>query len=424
VEGPLGNGVAVYSNCASCHGADGGGGVGYPFTGGEVLKTFPHIADQVRWVYYGTEGYNAADIPVYGIETRDGGAHVTGEQGVMPAFGTQLSGADIVAVVCHERYTLGGADPTSEEFEETVRAWCSPDSPIFTALESGDLDLTTGEMPEVLDAAATRSMSAWSVRRRLLPATEPNRRAVASAGLGADLTRDPSREPPREPPLVTSVGTDVLVVGGGPSGNPPRCGWRRSGRVTLVEEARHPRHKACGDVLTHGQSPNSPPRRRSTRRERSRGRASDRGVRPDRHRREITEPWPDHPDLPDHGVALRRGALDGRSALASRGRRTVLMGHGPPRRSPTGFRPRRHDVDRRRGAGDPPLRRGGRWGEQPVRPPSARRGRTTGRQDRGTELLDQPHSSVTGWRRGSRSPTPTARRSAATAGSLRSATGR
>ena len=81
-----------------------------------------------------------------------GGAHVTGEKGVMPAFGTQLSGADIVAVVCHERYTLGGADPTSEEFENEYEAWCSPDSPIFAALESGDLDLTTGEMPEVLDA--------------------------------------------------------------------------------------------------------------------------------------------------------------------------------------------------------------------------------------------------------------------------------
>ena len=48
IAGPLGEGVEVYSNCASCHGADGGGGVGYPFSGGEVLKTFPHIADQVR----------------------------------------------------------------------------------------------------------------------------------------------------------------------------------------------------------------------------------------------------------------------------------------------------------------------------------------------------------------------------------------
>ena len=77
---------------------------------------------------------------------------MTGELGVMPEFGTQLTDAEIVAVVCHERYTLGGADPTSEEFENEYEAWCSPESPIFEALEAGDLDLTTGEMPEVLDA--------------------------------------------------------------------------------------------------------------------------------------------------------------------------------------------------------------------------------------------------------------------------------
>ena len=47
-RGPLGDGVEVYSNCAGCHGADGGGGVGYAFTDGEVLATFPHIADQIR----------------------------------------------------------------------------------------------------------------------------------------------------------------------------------------------------------------------------------------------------------------------------------------------------------------------------------------------------------------------------------------
>ena len=128
VEGPLGEGVAVYSNCASCHGADGSGGVGYAFTDGEVLRTFPEIADQIRWVYYGTEGYNAENIPVYGDENREGGAHVTGELGVMPEFGTQLTDAEIVAVVCHERVTFGkeelppeceegaeGADAASEE---------------------------------------------------------------------------------------------------------------------------------------------------------------------------------------------------------------------------------------------------------------------------------------------------------------------
>jgi mono/diheme cytochrome c family protein len=34
--GPLGEGAEVYNNCASCHGAAGGGGVGYAFAEGEV----------------------------------------------------------------------------------------------------------------------------------------------------------------------------------------------------------------------------------------------------------------------------------------------------------------------------------------------------------------------------------------------------
>ena len=62
VAGPLGVGAEVYASCASCHGADGGGGVGRPFTDGEVLQTFPHIEDQLRFVYYGTESYNAAGV--------------------------------------------------------------------------------------------------------------------------------------------------------------------------------------------------------------------------------------------------------------------------------------------------------------------------------------------------------------------------
>ncbi len=152
VEGPIGTGAEVYSNCASCHGAEGGGGVGYAFTEGSVLATFPHIADQVRWVYYGTEGYNAANIPIYGSQTRVGGVHETGALGVMPAFGGQLSGADIVAVVCHERYTLSGADPTSEEYADEYEAWCSPESPIYAALQSGELDITADALPEVNNA--------------------------------------------------------------------------------------------------------------------------------------------------------------------------------------------------------------------------------------------------------------------------------
>ncbi len=147
VEGPLGVGAGLYSSCASCHGAGGGGGVGYAFTGGSVLQTFPHIEDQIRWVYHGTEGYNAAGVDIYGNPDRPGGPHMTGGLGVMPQFGTQLTQAEIVAVVCHERYDLGGADPTSTEYAAEFNTWCAPDAPIYAELEAGTYDFTSPDAP-------------------------------------------------------------------------------------------------------------------------------------------------------------------------------------------------------------------------------------------------------------------------------------
>jgi hypothetical protein len=44
-------------------------------------------------------------------------------------------------VICHERYTLGGADPTSETYAAEFEAWCSADAPVFEAVESGELSL-------------------------------------------------------------------------------------------------------------------------------------------------------------------------------------------------------------------------------------------------------------------------------------------
>ena len=147
LAGPLGEGAEVYGNCASCHGAAGNdsNSVGYPFAGEEVLQTFPHIEDQIRYVYYGTEGFNAAGIEIYGNPDRPGGPHITGGRGVMPQFASQLTQAEIIAVVCHERYTLGGADPTSEEFATEFETWCSPDSEVFHAVEAGEYDFTSPE---------------------------------------------------------------------------------------------------------------------------------------------------------------------------------------------------------------------------------------------------------------------------------------
>jgi hypothetical protein len=151
-SGPLGEGAEVYGSCATCHGATGGGGSGYAFTNGEVLSTFPHIEDQLRFVYFGTAAYNIAGVAEYGNPDRVGGPHLTAGRGAMPAWGAaaggELTDAELLAVVCHERYTLAGADETAEYAAEFAQ-WCAEESEIFAGLEAGDLTLPTlGESVE------------------------------------------------------------------------------------------------------------------------------------------------------------------------------------------------------------------------------------------------------------------------------------
>ncbi len=145
-EGPLAIGSDTYSVCASCHGGSGEGGVGYPFTGGEVLKTFPHIEDQLRFVYFGSEQYQAAGVDIYGDPDREGGPHVVLARNgsPMPAWGGNLTDAEILGVVCHERYDLGGGDSTgvnADEFSE----WCAEDSEIYGDLQAGGDMRTLGD---------------------------------------------------------------------------------------------------------------------------------------------------------------------------------------------------------------------------------------------------------------------------------------
>ncbi len=140
---------------------------------------------------------------------------------------------------------------------------------------------------------------------------------------------------------MTSVDTDVLVVGSGPSGSATALRLASLGhRVTLVEKRATPRHKACGDVLTPravaelarlGVDPLDAgpldPASIDLGARRGAGHRIE-GVRLIATGREITEPWPEHPDLPDHAVALRRDVLD--ESLRARAREAgvvVLMGH-------------------------------------------------------------------------------------------------
>jgi mono/diheme cytochrome c family protein len=75
-------GAAIFATrCASCHGADGGGGFGPALRGGIVVQDFPDPQAQA--------------------------AVVTNGRGSMPSFGDSLTAAQIAAVVDYTRTGLG-----------------------------------------------------------------------------------------------------------------------------------------------------------------------------------------------------------------------------------------------------------------------------------------------------------------------------
>jgi cytochrome c553 len=143
-SGPIAIGIENYGSCASCHGANGGGGAGRVFANMEALKTFPHIEDMLNWVYVGTEGYEAAGVATYGDPNREGGAHAPRSYNgsAMPAQGAMYGGAlteyEILGLVCHIRYDLAGADANGDWAEEYEK-WCSEESAIFVGLEDGSV---------------------------------------------------------------------------------------------------------------------------------------------------------------------------------------------------------------------------------------------------------------------------------------------
>jgi mono/diheme cytochrome c family protein len=93
-------GAEVYAaRCASCHGGGGGGGVGRQLSDGEVLKTFPNIADQLAFVAHGSDGAGLGNS--YGDPNREGGPHIAGSfnGNKMPAFLETLTPEELLAVV-------------------------------------------------------------------------------------------------------------------------------------------------------------------------------------------------------------------------------------------------------------------------------------------------------------------------------------
>jgi hypothetical protein len=80
----------------------------------------------------------------------------------MPQQGSEAGGGltdyEILGVVCHERYTLGGADPTSAEWAEEFEEFCSVESPVFEALEAGEFSLTDEEAETFVGATGDFEM--------------------------------------------------------------------------------------------------------------------------------------------------------------------------------------------------------------------------------------------------------------------------
>ena len=134
--GPIAAGGEVYAQCAACHGAGGGGGVGYQLNEGEVLKTFPDVESHVAWV---VNGSSAAGTP-YGDPNREGGQRISQNQGIMPNFAA-LESIEILEVVLYERVTHGLQDV--QELEAYLM-W----------IESGELpDWELGVSPQSISAS-------------------------------------------------------------------------------------------------------------------------------------------------------------------------------------------------------------------------------------------------------------------------------
>lgn len=73
-------GEVFAARCASCHGADGGGGVGPQLGDGAVVAAYPDLADEI--------------------------AVITDGRGAMPAFGGTLDADEIEAVARYTRESL------------------------------------------------------------------------------------------------------------------------------------------------------------------------------------------------------------------------------------------------------------------------------------------------------------------------------
>jgi mono/diheme cytochrome c family protein len=129
-EGPMALGGAIYSaRCASCHAADGSGGVGPAFAA--VLETWPDYRDHMMWVRLGDAGWPGT---TYGATNKPKTAG-------MPEH-PDLTDAQLAQVVLYERAQFGGLDPTSEEYLALTEV--AEGLKTFAEVGLGELSTATG----------------------------------------------------------------------------------------------------------------------------------------------------------------------------------------------------------------------------------------------------------------------------------------
>jgi mono/diheme cytochrome c family protein len=150
----LAAGAGVYSNCTACHGATGGGGAGRQLSDGQVLLTFPNIAHQLEFVRRGDVGFNNGK---YGNPARPGGQHGGGYNGAyMPAF-ANLTDAQLLEVVRHERETLSGEKDGFKVDSAGARQW-SNGKPLLNS--SGKLQWDDGTAMFTPDGKLSKQVDA------------------------------------------------------------------------------------------------------------------------------------------------------------------------------------------------------------------------------------------------------------------------
>jgi mono/diheme cytochrome c family protein len=125
LTGPLAVGATLFTgNCAACHGAAGEGGVGPKLAEGAVFASFPKFEQQYSFVTTGSAPY---------LDKPYGAANKTGINGMPSWKGQGFTADQIMAAVCHERFTLAGVTPASVPAAQLAdyNKYCAPDAPEY-----------------------------------------------------------------------------------------------------------------------------------------------------------------------------------------------------------------------------------------------------------------------------------------------------